>query len=402
MKTTYKITIRDIAYGGQGVGKLDDGRICFVAFSAIDDEVEVKIKREQKRFVEAQIISFAKKSASRVEPKCQYFGTCGGCSYQHISYKEQLKIKKSQFLSVLKRVGNIKFDDDINFIESDKQYTYRNKLRLSPYKDENNQLNYGLYSYDNKQIIPISQCLLVSEKINKKIKVLGNGAWGQKNAKVLKPAKATIRQAYGEEPVIFYGKKSPNFPWLKEPILNRNFRIPLESFFQVNHAVAKKLLDVVSTHLQNLPTRIVIDAFCGAGFLSINTDKKVIGIEQDNLAVQAAKFNAKEFGTKAHYLTGNVAKHLLKQLERYKLKKTTLILDPPRQGCDKKTLQAISAGLPHSLIYVSCDCATLARDLKQLSKHYQIAKITLLDMFAQTAHFESVVLLTKKGVKVNG
>ena len=386
------VSIKDIAYGGNGVGKLEDGRICFVPFTAIGDVIDVKVVKEKKNFVEAEIDTIKKKSPTRTEPKCPHFTDCGGCSYQHITYEQQLEVKRNQLESVIKRIGNINEIPPITIIPSEQQYEYRNKLRLSPY-NKDNEINYGLYNYDNKNIIPIKNCPIAQKKINQKISVVKTTPWGKKNARQQKPKKATIR-ASSDQTVIYYEKISPNYPWLREKLLDKEFRVPLESFFQVNNNVAEKLLNLVSKTLDDLSGKVVIDTFCGTGFLSINTNKKVIGIDVDKLAILAAKHNAATFNIKGTYLKGDTCKFLKKKIRQFSPQDVTVILDPPRKGCDNELLETLLKEKPRHIIYVSCDCSTLSRDLKKLAAEYKISQISMLDMFPQTSHFETVTLLS--------
>ena len=391
------VTIDDVAFGGKGVTRID-GLVCFVAGTVPGEEVKIRITSVKKRYLEAELLEVLKESPDRVEPVCKHFGSCGGCQYQHISYEKQLELKESQFKQVLGRIGGL---DDIpeitKVVASPNQYNYRNKITLNPRKIEENYLIYGYRDCQNKHLIEIDNCPLAKEELNSLIQLIKRTPWGRKNSRRDKPKSATLRYSAGDEPVIYYGSAPAGMPWRKESINEREFRVPLGSFFQINPEVAEELFNTVVKWVDDIEAPRVIDAFCGAGFLSVGIkDKHIIGVEVDEKSIDAAHYNALQWDVKSsNYIAGDANRLINKHLKN-KGEKTLLILDPPRNGCGEHSIKSIKAHLPAYILYVSCDPATLARDLKQIcDDNYQIEKLALLDMFPQTSHFESMVLLKK-------
>ena len=391
------VNIEDVAFGGKGVTRID-GLVCFVANTVPGEEVKIRITSVKKRYIEAELIEVLSASEDRVEPKCEHFGTCGGCQYQHISYKKQLELKVSQLKQVLSRIGGIEEIPEITkVVSSPKEYNYRNKITLNPRKVDEKFLIYGYRDIENKSLIEIKECPLAQEEVNGLIPLIRRTPWGRKNSRRDKPKSATLRASASDDPVIYYGSAPKGMPWRKEKINERQFSVPLGSFYQINPEVAEILFNIVVEWVEEIDVPRVIDAFCGAGFLSAGIkDKHIIGVEADENSIDAAHYNALQWGVKSsNYIAGDANRLINKHLKK-KGDSTLVILDPPRNGCGEYCIRSLKAHLPAYILYVSCDPATLARDLKQIcDENYEIDKLALLDMFPQTSHFESMVLLRK-------
>jgi 23S rRNA (uracil1939-C5)-methyltransferase len=392
------VEIVDVAFGGNGVARLE-GLVCFVPFSIPGEKLKVRVTAVKKKFLEAEIVEILEASPNRIEPTCEYYGSCGGCQYQHINYATQLELKESQLKQVLARIGNV---DDMPEIEkvvaAKNEYAYRNRITFNAYKSEDDFTLYGYKDKDNGKTLDIKYCSIAREEVNDLIRLVKRTPWGRRNLNREKPKSATMRYSGGDEPVIYYGAAPKGMPWRTEILKGRDFRVPLGDFYQVNPEVAEELLDITTSWLSALPQPRVVDAFCGAGFLSIGLeDKHVVGLEENEASIKAAEYNAKQWGIKSSkYIAGDANKLMFKQL-RGKGDSTILIIDPPRKGCGGKTIEAIASHKPSWVLYVSCDPATLARDLKSICKDnaYSVNKLALLDMFPQTSHFETMVLLER-------
>jgi 23S rRNA (uracil1939-C5)-methyltransferase len=397
--TELTVKIDDVAFGGKGVTRIENV-VCFVPFTLPGEDVKICITSVKKNFLEAEVIEIIKASEERVEPVCEHFKDCGGCQYQHVSYSKQLDLKKSQLAQVLKRIGSFEEIPEISeVLASEKEYNYRNRITLNPRKLEDGKLLYGYKDLKNKRLIQIESCPLANEEVNKLIPQLTRTRWGRKNLDRDKPKSATLRDSAEDEPIIYYGSAPKGMPWRKEVLGEKQFRVPLGSFYQVNPEVAEGLFNKVNEWAGEISVPRVVDAFCGAGFLSVGLkDKHVIGIECDEASVNAAKYNAQQWETKSfNYIAGDANSLLNKHLKN-KGAQTLLIMDPPRKGCGEQSLKAIENNKPAWILYVSCDPATLARDLKSIcaSGDYSLEKLALLDMFPQTSHFETMVLLKGK------
>src|SRR6478672_3106339 len=355
------LEIDDIAFGGKGVGR-ESGKAVFVPYTIEGETVSAEIVREKKQFAEADLVEVKERSPDRVEPQCPYFGRCGGCAYQHISYEHQLAIKWRQVRDALQRLGKLKDVPMRPIISSPRQYAYRNRITVHAQDGV-----IGFFRRDSHRLIDIERCPISREEVNRALAKL-------REQKHLRDGHYTLRAA--SEPRVFS---------------------------QINDEVAQALRDLI-VDLVPPNQDLLIDAYCGAGFFAkalLDKFVRVIGIDWDRFAIAAAKQNASE---KETYIAGDVETELQKvgavHLNRparendtstrrlRSIAPTTLIIDPPATGLSEAVRKAITDVAPETLIYVSCNPPTLARDLKELQHKFAINSITPLDMFPQTAEIE--------------
>ena len=341
---TVDLKIEDIAFGGKGVAR-ENGKAVFIPFTIEGELVSAKITREKKQFAEAEIVDLREKSPHRVEASCPYFGRCGGCAYQHIDYAHQLEIKSRQVGDVLRRIGKLKDVPMRPIIPSPRDYGYRNRVTIHA---ENGVVGY--FRRDSHHLIDIERCPIAMDEVNHEL--------------------AKLRSH--DVPDGHYTLRARSGPRV---------------FSQTNDAVAEALRDLI---LQSIPPNqeLLIDAFCGAGFFAKALAEKfdrVIGIDWDRFAIAAAKENA---SAKETYIAGDVTAEFYAAMKSCDLEKTSVIVDPPATGLTAPIRKAIVDLAPAHLIYVSCNPATLARDLGELQSRFQIESVTPLDMFPQTAEIE--------------
>ncbi len=355
------LKIEDVAFGGKGVAR-EQGKAVFVPYTIEGETVSAEIVREKKQFAEADLIDVKQSSPNRVAPECPYFGRCGGCAYQHIDYEHQLAIKWRQLRGALQRIGKLKDVPMRPIIPSPRQYAYRNRITVHALDGV-----IGFFRRDSHRLIDIECCSISREEVNRALEEL-------RQQKHVRDGHYTLRSA--SEPRVFS---------------------------QVNDEVAQALRDLV-IDLVPPNQELLIDAYCGAGFFAkalLDKFERVIGIDWDRFAIAAAKENASE---KETYIAGDVESELQKvgavHLNRPasgndtstgrlgSIAPTTLIIDPPATGLTEGVRKAISDLAPETLIYVSCNPPTLARDLKELQHRFAINSITPLDMFPQTAEIE--------------
>ena len=338
------LRIDDVAFGGKGVGR-SAGKAVFVPFTITGEEVSARIFKQKKTWAQARLISVEKASEHRVDPPCPYFGKCGGCAYQHIAYDEQLAIKSRQVEQTLRRVGKFQSVPMRPIIPSPEQYEYRNRIRVHAFDGV-----IGFYAHDRYELIDVRQCPISSPAVNDALRDL--------RRRGVRDGDYTLRdQARGE------------------------------FFVQTNNGVAAALLERVRGLIKQDHERLV-DAYCGAGFFAkglADMFSQIVGIEANVHAVEDARRTANPH---EHYIAGEVVEHLGAILNEQSGAKTTLILDPPAVGVEPRVLDFILAALPAEVIYVSCNPATLARDLTALCRTYRIESVTPLDMFPQTAEIE--------------
>lgn len=400
-----KVTIEKLDHFGRGIGKID-GKVIFIPNALPNENVLYEIEKEAKKYLVGKNIEIINKSENRVEPECPYFEKCGGCSLQHLSYEDTKKFKIDKIKNLLEQNKlNVK---NINFIENKNDFYYRNKIEI---KIENGKL--GFYQNKTHDLVEINECIITKKSINKVINLLLKS--GLENAKV------TIRSNYNDEllliidtndnfkyeqiikenkvaGIILNGKTIHNDSYFIEVINNKYFKVSYNSFFQINEYICQKLFELIDKYIEE--NAIVADLYCGVGTLSIVASykaKKVYGIEIVENAVLNAIENAKiNHRDNIYFSLGSVPK----VIDKINDKLDTIIVDPPRAGLDKYTLDTILKFKPKTILYVSCDPMTLMRDLKSLEDEYEIKELNLLDMFSYTYHVETVCVLEKKNFSV--
>jgi tRNA/tmRNA/rRNA uracil-C5-methylase (TrmA/RlmC/RlmD family) len=358
------LKIEDIAFGGNGVGR-EQGKAVFVPYTIEKETVSAEIVREKKQFAEAELIEVKERSANRVTPECPYFGRCGGCAYQHISYEHQLATKWRQVRDALQRIGKLKDVPMRPIIPSPEQYTYRNRITVHA---QDGMI--GFFRRDSHRLIDIERCPISHEEVNRALAELR--------------AQAHLRDGH-------YTLRASS-----------SARV----FSQTNDKVANALRDLI-VDLVPPNQELLIDAYCGAGFFAkalLDKFERVIGIDWDKFAIAAARENAT---TKETYIAGDVELELTRSdglhvvlassqsnrsaempMPRYTRPPLTLIVDPPATGLSANVRKAIMDLAPQRLIYVSCNPPTLARDLREVQEKFVIDSVTPLDMFPQTAEIE--------------
>ncbi len=395
------VHIDKVVYGGSGLGRLPDGRAVFVPFTAPGDEADIEVVTEHPRHAEAALRKLRSASVERVMPRCPHFEQCGGCQYQHLKYPAQVLIKRDQLTETLQRLGGLRELPPISEpTPSPQPYNYRNKLSMHRFEDEHGNPRFGFATRDGDASFTPDECHLPLPRL---------WQYAQAQLKTLAahpetiPADArriTFRAPTEGDCIHFFDRGSPKSDWLTEDVGGQRFAVPPRAFWQANPGILPSLVDIVHNWI-NDGGRALVDAYAGAGLFSVTcgaafTERTVI--ETDRQALRAARQNHEtQKGTPPQFLPmpAEVALKKCLQKNRRNLAGTTVLLDPPRAGCAPEVLRALTALKPRRLVYVSCDPATLARDLSKLTKtgNYRLQRLSMLDMFPQTAHFETVALL---------
>ena len=345
------ISIESVAFGGAGVGRLPDGRVCFVPFTLPGERALVRVVREKKSFLEAEVVRLTEASMGRVAPRCAIFGKCGGCAYQHIAYPRQLEIKGAQARDLLRRIGGIADAEVRPALPSPSEWEYRNRISVHVADGR-----VGFHGRKSHRIVPAAACPIATAPVNAQLAALAQDPPRE-------DGRITLRE-----------------------------RSDFHGFSQVNAGAAEVLAGVVAEMLGE-ETGLLVDAYCGAGFFSKKLAprfNKIIGIEWSAGAVRAAKASASE---KETYLAGAVESHLPQALENSSSSDTALLLDPPAEGLSPEVVEILGKFRPATVVYVSCDPATLSRDLKKLGGWYRVDYIQPVDLFPQTAEIESAAKL---------
>ena len=406
-----KVSIEKVVFGGKGLSRLKE-KVCFVPFTLPEEVVEVEIKEEKKSICEGFPVDVLEKNPYRVEPKCKYYMQCGGCDFQHINYEKQVEIKKEILEETLQRIGKINKDTD-KVIPSANPFNYRNRVQF-----KFDGKNFGFYKLKTNEVVDIESCDIADENINNLIPTLKNLAKNNPHVEELHifhppDNKPTLKIVLKENLFMNIENLLDTFAGIGVYIGNKrvklegksftfyragkfNYRVSIDSFFQVNKYQLENIVDEVISEIPK-DSQCIGDIYCGVGLFTLPASKKaekVFGIEASKSAVKDAQYNVK-----VHNI-GN-AKFYQKVVEKsadiiFGYNPDTLIFDPPRTGIPKNIIQKLlQLKSLKRIIYVSCNPSTASRDINLLSEKFELKKVKLIDMFPQTHHIESIFVLDK-------
>jgi len=361
-----RLTIDDIAFGGEGVGRVNDF-VVFVPFVLVGETVEVEITEVKRHFARAKLLRVEQASPDRVEPACRYFGQCGGCQYQHVDYAAQLPLKQKQVVDLFERIGKIPSAKIAPVIPCPQPYGYRNRIMIrSQWNKPEQKLNLGFVRWDCGLVEDIEECKIAEPALNEQLR----------HVRAHPPPRGGLKVVLRALP--------------------ENWDVPPDSFFQNNLFLLPKLVKVVGEFLSASHSRHLVDLYCGVGFFGIELASAVesfVGVEYDQRAIQAARKNAAARRTgNGQFISAKVEDVLPGLLKQFASEATAVLLDPPRKGCLPPVLKMLRETRPAQIIYVSCHPATMARDLGILCEDgvFGLARVQPLDMFPQTQHVECV------------
>jgi tRNA/tmRNA/rRNA uracil-C5-methylase (TrmA/RlmC/RlmD family) len=366
LKTGDKIslTIDDIAFGGEGVGRAGDF-VVFVPFVITGETVEAEITEVKKNFARAKLLRVGKESPARVAAPCKYFGKCGGCQYQHVAYEEQLRMKRKQIVDLFERVGKIPGAAVGPVIPSPSSYAYRNRIMVrSQWNKPEQRLNIGFVRWDCGLVEDIEKCAIAEPALNEQLA----------RVRAHPPPKGGIKVVLRVQP--------------------ESWELPPDSFFQNNFSLLPELMRTVRGFLRAGGAKHLADLYCGVGFFGIELADSVetfTGVEYDRRAIRAAENNALSRNVRnGRFIPAKVEEALPGLLNEMKADETAVLIDPPRKGCGAAILKLLRETRPKQIIYVSCHPATMARDLNilQAENVFKLLHVQPLDMFPQTQHVE--------------
>jgi 23S rRNA (uracil1939-C5)-methyltransferase len=406
-----EILLTTLAYGGDAMGRLEDGRAVFIPFGLPGERVRIRLTEEKRGFARGELIEILEASPARIIPRCKHFKVCGGCHYQDLPYEEQLKAKTEILRDQLRRIGRIENPPVQEMVASPSPWYYRNHVQF--HLTEEGKLGYvGAGTSLAKGIVPITECHLPEEPINSLWPTLEfepetnieriSLRVGKENDLMLvlesdEPespeleieAEISVAHVFDENVVVIAGND-----YIVIPVLGRDFRVSAASFFQVNTALAEKMVQ----HLLNcLPLSLsgtLLDVYCGVGLFSAFLAprcQRLIGIESSPSACEDFAINLDEFNNVELY--EGLAEEVIPHLEA---KPYIVLVDPPRAGLERHVVDGILKLSPHVIAYVSCDPSTLARDSKRfMDGGYKLKQVTPFDLFPQTYHIESISIFER-------
>lgn len=442
----YTLTITDIGTHGEGIGKIDSYTL-FVKNTLPGEEVKVLVVKANKNYGYGKALEIIKPSSSRVEPLCPAAPRCGGCTLQHMDYKAQLLQKQNKVKQNIMRIGGFDNIDVEPTIGMDDPWNYRNKAQY-PVSSDNKGINIGFYSLGSHKTVNIDNCLIGSKRdpeilslVRKFIEENKIPVYNEETGKGLIRHIVIRTGYYTDEIMVCLVVNSNNFKYknrlietlkpvvgIKSIVINYNtartnvilgqkcetiygndyitdkigdlkFKISPLSFFQVNPQQTYKLYSKALEFVDLKGDETVIDAYCGIGTISLflaQRAKEVYGIEIVPQAIENAIENAKLNNIENAWFYTGKSEDIVPELYNTKgIHPDVMVVDPPRKGCDESLLNLMLYMKPEKIVYVSCDSATLARDLKILCStgEYNIQKVQPVDMFPHSYHVETVCLL---------
>ena len=433
---------------GSGVGHYH-GIAVFVPLAAAGDRLEVKILKVAKTYAYGKMEKIVSASKDRVKEDCPQFARCGGCVFRHISYEAELRAKQQRVQDALERIAGLHFTALRPIVGAQKPDRYRNKAQLPVGEGPDGRVKLGFYAAHSHRIIDCEECLLQPEEFAAAVRafrdweaetrdsvydestgrgrlrhlflrraeatgevmacvvVNGNGVHREQELadlleKRVPGLKSVVINRNSEKTNVILGPKCRTVrgqDFITDELCGLRFRISPLSFYQVNPLQAERLYRVAGEYAGLTGKETVLDLYCGTGTIGLSMAKnagRVIGVEIVEQAVEDAKKNAAENGVEnAEFLCADAAK-AADMLKNRGVRPNVVVLDPPRKGCGQELIGTVAAMAPARVVYVSCDPATLARDLKLFAlAGYKTMEVTPVDMFPRTAHVECVVLMSR-------
>jgi len=417
-----ELTIEDLGVDGEGIGKVD-GMAIFVKDAVPRDRVQAKVMKMKKSYGYARLMQVLDPSPERTESRCAFARQCGGCQLQAMTYEAQLDFKAKKVWNHLTRIGGITDLVKPEIIGMDDPWRYRNKAQFPFGTDKEGNPVTGFYAARSHNIIPCTECWLgveenkvILEKILDHLKTYHISTYDEVSGKGLlrHVLVDSLREVPGMTSItINVNTKNTNvimgtemiFVWgqdyITDYIGNIKYQISPLSFYQVNPVQTKKLYETALEYADLKGNETVWDLYCGIGTISLFLAQKagkVYGVEIVPQAIDDARQNAKLNGIEnAEFFVGKAEEVLPEKYEKEGIYADVIVVDPPRKGCDTAALETMVKMKPERIVYVSCDSATLARDVKWLGERgYEVKKVKACDMFPGTVHVETVALLSLK------
>lgn len=406
--TDFEIILTAHTYGGDVMGRLPDGKAIFIPYGLPGERVLVRVLEEKRGHAKGELVEIIEPSAERITPRCPHFTTCGGCHYQHFSYAKQLEVKTAIVRDLLERIGGVKSPPVKSIIPSPQEWNYRNHAQFHLTSEG----KLGYQAANTHHVIPIQECHILEPLLDEIWRLLDVDA-------IPGLKRVSLRVGAGEEVLLLLESDDPLPPefnvdiplsavhvgtdgpsvlagndYLTMEVLGRAFTVSAESFFQVNILQAANMAQHLLEILPLKANTCVMDLYCGVGLFSAfmaERVEQVIGVEVAPTACTDFAVNLDEFDNVELY-EGAVEK----VLPGLKVRPDIILIDPPRTGIDRSALDTILSLKPGTIAYVSCDPATLSRDVQRfITGGYHLEQITPFDLFPQTYHIETVCLMSK-------
>ena len=441
----YETVVTDYTAEGQGVAHIE-GCAVFLPNAIAGERYRVRIEKAQKTWAAGKIVEVLEKSPHRVNRECPVAKLCGGCDFWHMDYEEETHLKAERVRNTLNRLGGENLEE-LPILAAPTCYDYRNKAQY-PVASKNGKAYAGFFRAGTHQVVENQRCLILPQEADRvKDAVIDYMNQYRVSAYDELTQKGLVRHIYVRRGavsgqilvcLVVNGRKLPHIPellqrlqkiagfttlvlavntrpgnailgdefitlhgpgYIEDTLCGLNFRLSPRSFYQVNHHQAQRLYEAAIAQAGITKDDLVLDLYCGVGTITLAMAKaagRVIGVEVIEQAVQDAKDNARRNGIEnAEFFCGDAGKAAL-ELEEKGIRPDVIVVDPPRKGLNADTIEALHRMRPRRIVYVSCDPATLARDVALLKERgYRLQNAMAADLFPRCAHVESIVCLTR-------
>ena len=341
-------TIEKVIFGGDGLARLEEGFVLFVPFAAEGDRLRVRLTERKSQHARGEIVEILHPGRGREQPPCPYYGRCGGCQYQHLSYEEECRLKEAQVREAFRRVGKMEDAPILPLIPSPHPYGYRNRITVHA-----EAARVGFRSVDRRTLVDIQKCLIARDEVNTALTRL--------RARRLQDG--------------HYSLRDPS--------------VPPSGFFQANHDLRDRLRSLVA---DSLPAQgpALLEGYCGGGFFTevvASRFGQVMAMDNDPRTLR----DAVRLGLpNVTWEEGDAAFLIPDLLSTWAGRGLVVLLDPPREGLPPRVTEALAVHPAEALTYVSCDPATLARDARLFTSAYDLVRVQPIDLFPRTAQIECV------------
>ena len=427
MTDPIEVRIEKLVYGGEGLAH-HEGHTVFVPFVLPDEGVSIEPVETRKKFIRGRVAQIKTPSADRAVALCPYFGVCGGCDYQHIPYELQLRYKAEILRETLLRLGRLHWDDPI-VPHASPAFGYRNRVQWKITRDEGGSAEIGYFQAGSQKLCAIRQCPIASPRLNEALGAIVNLLQSGKLPAGLREIEVLADQddtrlllnvaldAANEAPneiaalfrsalpsidtILMHDRRADRFElsgqgYISYRVGNQNYRIGHLSFFQANRFVLDELVRTVVGEARG---KLALDLFAGVGLFSVplaNRFERLIAVESNIAAARDLEINLQASGAVSPNWRHTTVEAFL---EHWHERPDLVVLDPPRTGVAARALARLIKIAPQEIVYLSCDPATLARDLAVLAGEpggYRISELHLVDIFPQTYHIEALVRLSRR------
>lgn len=388
-------------YGGYIIAR--DSGVIFIKGAIPDEVVEVSISEKKRDYSIGTVTNVIETSPYRINPPCSVFGTCGGCHFQFISYERQVSMKEEILLDSVSRIGKLEAPLSPALTDRNYNYRYRGQFKIS------REGKIGFYREGTRDVVPVEECPLMIKEINRIVKELNNRklsgikeihiSCGDAANALIKSKLATediekIMSGVGFSGIAFETGESTGRDYIRLDLNGLQYTVTPWSFFQAHWNLNRKVVELIINELQPLENMRVLDLYAGAGNFSLPLAvyaSQVVAVEENRHAADDGQRNVKLNNIKnCRFINSSAEKYRIQE------KFDIVVLDPPRPGLHPDAARKIIDSSPGKIVYISCNPATLARDLKKFSERYNVDSLRMIDFFPNTYHVEALALMSLK------